>query len=167
MIVGLASGIYHASYTFVLQVLDFFGMYVFCGLLLAVNAVGLAVALYSIDYMKRYTARGYFHGLFLLMVTGMNGVVLAGDLFNLYVFLEVAAVASYALVAFGWLITAWQAAPWVALLPHPAWIRHVPLVLVPVGMIFFVASVSTYVETSNPERELQPGIDLLGPVLEK
>ena len=32
---------------------------------------------------------------------------------------------------------------------------------------FFVASVSTYVETSNPERELQPGIDLLGPVLEK
>ena len=32
---------------------------------------------------------------------------------------------------------------------------------------FFVASVSTYVETSNPERELQPGLDLLGPVLEK
>ena len=32
---------------------------------------------------------------------------------------------------------------------------------------FFVASVSTYVETANPERELQPGIDLLGPVLEK
>jgi multicomponent Na+:H+ antiporter subunit D len=31
----------------------------------------------------------------------MNGVVLAGDLFNLYVFLEVAAVASYSLVAFG------------------------------------------------------------------
>jgi multicomponent Na+:H+ antiporter subunit D len=70
-------------------------------LLLAINIVGLAVGLYSIDYMRHYTASGYFYGLFLLMITGMNGVVLAGDLFNLYVFLEVAAVASYSLVAFG------------------------------------------------------------------
>ena len=70
-------------------------------LLLSINGVGLAVSLYSVDYMRRFTARRYFYGLFLLMVTGMNGVVLAGDLFNLYVFLEVAAVASYSLVAFG------------------------------------------------------------------
>ncbi len=70
-------------------------------LLLVVNVVGLAVALYSVDYMRRFTARSHFYGLFLLMVTGMNGVVLAGDLFNLYVFLEVAAIASYSLVAFG------------------------------------------------------------------
>ena len=70
-------------------------------LLLAINIVGLAVGLYSVDYMRRYTASSHFYGLFLLMVTGMNGVVLAGDLFNLYVFLEVAAVASYSLVAFG------------------------------------------------------------------
>jgi len=70
-------------------------------MLLVINTVGLAVGLYSIDYMRRYTASGHFYGLFLLMVTGMNGVVLAGDLFNLYVFLEVAAVASYSLVAFG------------------------------------------------------------------
>ena len=70
-------------------------------MLLAVNVVGLAVSIYAIDYMRRYTASSHFHGLFLLMVTGMNGVILAGDLFNLYVFLEVAAVASYSLVAFG------------------------------------------------------------------
>ncbi len=69
--------------------------------LLVVSVVGLAVSLYSIDYMRSFTARHHFFGLFLLMVTGMNGAVLAGDLFNLYVFLEVAAVASYALVAFG------------------------------------------------------------------
>jgi multicomponent Na+:H+ antiporter subunit D len=31
----------------------------------------------------------------------MNGVILTGDLFNLYVFMEIAAVASYSLVAFG------------------------------------------------------------------
>ena len=70
-------------------------------LLLIVSVVGLAVSLYSIDYMRRFTARSHFYSLFLLMVTGMNGVILAGDLFNLYVFLEVAAIASYSLVAFG------------------------------------------------------------------
>jgi len=70
-------------------------------LLLVVTVVGLAVSLYSVDYMRRFTARNHFYSLFLLMVTGMNGVILAGDLFNLYVFLEVAAIASYSLVAFG------------------------------------------------------------------
>ena len=70
-------------------------------MLMVVNVVGLVVALYSVDYMRRFTASSHFYGLFLLMVTGMNGVILAGDLFNLYVFLEVAAIASYSLVAFG------------------------------------------------------------------
>jgi Ceramidase len=37
ILVGLCSGIYHASYSFALQILDFFGMYVFCYLLLALN----------------------------------------------------------------------------------------------------------------------------------
>lgn len=31
----------------------------------------------------------------------------------------------------------------------------------------YIAMVSTTVETSNPEQELRPGIDLLGPVLQK
>jgi len=70
-------------------------------LLMTVNIVGFAVSVYSVDYMRRYSARSHFYSLFLLMVTGMNGVILAGDLFNLYVFLEVAAIASYSLVAFG------------------------------------------------------------------
>jgi multicomponent Na+:H+ antiporter subunit D len=70
-------------------------------LLLTVNTVALAVALYAADYMHTFTARPRFYSLFLLMVTGMNGVVMTGDLFNLYVFLEISAIASYALVAFG------------------------------------------------------------------
>jgi Rab GDP dissociation inhibitor len=32
---------------------------------------------------------------------------------------------------------------------------------------FYVATVSTTVETDKPERELQPGLDLLGPVIDK
>jgi multicomponent Na+:H+ antiporter subunit D len=69
--------------------------------LLIVNLVAFLVIVYSISYMRRYTALPYYYSLFLVMVAGMNGAVLAGDLFNLYVFLEVAAIASYSLVAFG------------------------------------------------------------------
>jgi hypothetical protein len=37
-VVGVCSGIYHASYTYVLQLLDFLGMYVFCFLVITLNA---------------------------------------------------------------------------------------------------------------------------------
>ena len=70
-------------------------------MLVTVNLIALFVNIYSINYMSKYTARWKFQTLFLLMVTGMNGVVITGDIFNLYVFLEIAAIASYALVAFG------------------------------------------------------------------
>ena len=70
-------------------------------MLVTVNLVALLVNIYSVNYMVKYTAKWKFYTLFLLMVAGMNGVVITGDLFNLYVFLEIAAIASYALVAFG------------------------------------------------------------------
>lgn len=70
-------------------------------LLLTVCLVAFLATIYSVAYMKKYTACGKYYTLFLLMLAGMNGVVLTGDLFNLYVFLEIAAIASYALVAFG------------------------------------------------------------------
>ncbi|MBP1667337.1 MAG: mrpD 1, partial [Bacteroidetes bacterium] len=47
------------------------------------------------------TAGNYFYALFCLMIGGMNGVVLSGDLFNIFVFLEISVISSYALVAFG------------------------------------------------------------------
>ena len=46
-------------------------------MLLIVSIVGFAVSLYSVDYMRRFTARSHFYSLFLLMVMGMNGVILA------------------------------------------------------------------------------------------
>jgi len=51
--------------------------------------------------MEKYTAKWKFHTLFLLMLAGMEGVIITGDIFNLFVFLEIASVASYALVAYG------------------------------------------------------------------
>jgi len=70
-------------------------------MLVTVNLVAFLIAIYSINYMERFTSKWKFYTLFLLMVAGMNGVVVTGDMFNLFVFLEIASVASYALVAFG------------------------------------------------------------------
>lgn len=69
--------------------------------LIMVNLVSSAALLFSIRYMEQYTAKPKYLSLFMLMVAGMNGVVLTGDLFNLFVFLEIASIASYALVGFG------------------------------------------------------------------
>jgi len=70
-------------------------------MLLAVNVVSAAAMLFSVRYMEQYTAKPKYLSLFLLMVAGMNGVVITGDIFNLFVFLEIASIASYALVGFG------------------------------------------------------------------
>ena len=70
-------------------------------MLVTVNLVAFLVVIFSINYMERFTAKWLFYTLFLLMLAGMNGVIVTGDLFNMFVFLEVGAVASYALVAYG------------------------------------------------------------------
>jgi multicomponent Na+:H+ antiporter subunit D len=66
-----------------------------------INLIGFLAAFYSISYIKRYTAENYFYALLCLMIAGMNGVVISGDLFNIFVFLEISVISSYALVAFG------------------------------------------------------------------
>jgi len=70
-------------------------------MLVMINMVALASIIFARPYMRRFTKTWLFDSLFLLMTAAMNAVVLAGDLFNLFVFLEVAAIASYALVGFG------------------------------------------------------------------
>ncbi len=70
-------------------------------LLIVVNTVAFLAIFYSISYMEKYTSKPKFYSLFLLMLAGMNGVVITGDLFNMFVFLEIASIASYALVGFG------------------------------------------------------------------
>ncbi|MCF7912327.1 MAG: NADH/ubiquinone/plastoquinone (complex I) [Candidatus Cloacimonetes bacterium] len=70
-------------------------------LLLIISVVGLLTALFSSSYTREYTAERKFYVLFSLMIAGMNGIVISGDIFNIYVFLEIAAISSYILVAFG------------------------------------------------------------------
>jgi multicomponent Na+:H+ antiporter subunit D len=70
-------------------------------MLIIVNIIAFFVAIYSIGYVEKYTDKSKFFSLFSLMVCGMNGVIINGDIFNLFVFLEIASIASYSLVAFG------------------------------------------------------------------
>jgi multicomponent Na+:H+ antiporter subunit D len=66
--------------------------------LVLVAAVSLAVVVYA----RRAGPRGNaFFTVYLLLVGGLAGVTLTGDVFNMYVFLEITGLAAYALVASG------------------------------------------------------------------
>ena len=70
-------------------------------MLMIISILGFLSSFYSISYIRIFTSENNFYALFCLMIAGMNGVVLSGDIFNQYIFLEISVIASYALVAFG------------------------------------------------------------------
>lgn len=68
-----------------------------------VTVVALLTAIYSKDRVvaENDDKVSQYYTLFLLLVTGLLGIVITGDAFNLYVLLEVTALTSYALIAMG------------------------------------------------------------------
>jgi proton-translocating NADH-quinone oxidoreductase chain N len=60
---------------------------------------GVLVSIYSLDYIRE-GAQEKYHILFILLLTGATGVVLTGDIFNLFVFFEIICISSYSLVAY-------------------------------------------------------------------
>ncbi|MEL6838270.1 MAG: Na+/H+ antiporter subunit D [Pseudomonadota bacterium] len=59
---------------------------------------GLAVAIYALgDVAERHERLGY-HALFQILLAGVTGAFLTGDLFNLYVWFEVMLIASFGLL---------------------------------------------------------------------
>lgn len=73
------------------------------GLLLFIVALfGLAAAVFALPYAAHHypgLRLGAFYALLLLVLSGLAGIVLTADLFNLFVFLEISSLATYALVA--------------------------------------------------------------------
>ncbi len=66
-----------------------------------ISLMAFLICVYSVNYIEKFTSMWKFYALFLFMIAGMNGVIMTGDIFNLYVFLEIASVATIALIAFG------------------------------------------------------------------
>ena len=74
------------------------GIAVFMGLIMA--TVGFAAVVYSIAFVKKYTGQDRYYTLLLLMLAANFGMVMTGDLFNLFVWFEVSSVAVCGLTAF-------------------------------------------------------------------
>ena len=72
-------------------------------ILAAVTTIALLTAIYSQPTVERELEgqQRYFYALFSLLVVGLLGITITGDIFNLYVFMEIAALSSYALLAYG------------------------------------------------------------------
>lgn len=66
-----------------------------------VGALVLPYARKSIEREFDASTHAYFYTCYLLCLTGLLGVTATGDAFNVFVFLEISSLATYALVAFG------------------------------------------------------------------
>ena len=68
-------------------------------MLLLTGVLGVASLIYALA--RWHGVGAHFHTMFLLLMTGVNGAFLTGDLFNLFVFFEVMLAASYGLLLHG------------------------------------------------------------------
>ena len=62
--------------------------------------LALVAVIYSWAFIKENTGLDKYYTLILLMTAGMFGMMLTGDMFNFFVFLEITSIASCALIAF-------------------------------------------------------------------
>ncbi len=72
--------------------------------LVIVSFMAFVVTVYSWKSVEREIPKekiALFYAVFMLLVTGLLGIVITGDIFNLYVFLEISALSGYVLIAMG------------------------------------------------------------------
>lgn len=70
------------------------------GIVVLSSSVALVALCYSVGYVEDEGQRLAYHPLFHLLMMGIHGAFLTGDIFNLFVFFEILLISSYALVAF-------------------------------------------------------------------
>ncbi|HJJ48568.1 MAG TPA: proton-conducting transporter membrane subunit [Methanocorpusculum sp.] len=80
----------------ILFTIDAFGAF----MLLSAAIVSVSAALYLIASQKTRSGKPEFFALFLLLTTGIFGMVSTGDLFNFFVFLEINSLSAAAMVAY-------------------------------------------------------------------
>ncbi len=121
-------------------------------MLLVVNIVGFLSLIYSVGYMRKFTSPAYYYTLFALLLVGLNGVVISGDLFNLFVFVEITAISSYALVAFGTEKHELEAAFRYAVLGTVA----SAIILLGIGMVYSLTSTLNMADMGRKMAESNP-----------
>lgn len=70
-------------------------------LLVATNVIAVAAAFYAPNSLDQGREEHYFYTFFLMLIAGVSGAFLTGDIFNLFVFFEVLLMASYGMIVLG------------------------------------------------------------------
>jgi len=111
-LLGVGGLLFHDVWTHGMRVLPVGGWVAPYGIVLAVDLlsalmvlltgiVGLATAIYSVATIRPATERAGYYPLMHLLLAGVAGSFVTGDLFNLYVWFEIMLLASFALLAMG------------------------------------------------------------------
>ncbi|MGQ9546726.1 MAG: proton-conducting transporter transmembrane domain-containing protein [Dehalococcoidia bacterium] len=79
-------------------ILEVDGMSIFMAIIW--TTVAVAATIFSLAHVATETGQNRFYTLVLLMVAGAYGMMFTGDLFNLFVFLEITSISGAALIAF-------------------------------------------------------------------
>ena len=106
-------------------------------MMLLITGIGVAVILYSREYIRKELEPGktaIYYSLVLLLFGSMLGFTATGDIFNMFVFIEIMSITSYALVAVGGGAAAIKAAFKYLLMGAPSSI----LVLLAIGILYSV-----------------------------
>jgi multicomponent Na+:H+ antiporter subunit D len=125
-------------------------------MLVVVNLIAVTSVLYSGQYIRHLGQDFKFYALFLLMLAGMNGVLLTGDIFNLYVFMEIALLAAFALVAFGCSAEEYEAAFKYAVMGAVS----SALILIGIGALYSATSTLTMARIAEAVPTVPPKVIL-------
>jgi multicomponent Na+:H+ antiporter subunit D len=107
------------------------GMSAFMALLAAL--VGALAVLYSVSYAKERSGGPLYDSLLFLLMAGMFGLVLTGDMFNFFVFLEITSIAACGLIGFR---TWWKRSAEAAFKVMALYTLSGLLVLLAVGLLY-------------------------------
>ena len=133
-------------------VLDAFGVF----MLVIVSLIALTSLLFSFRYIAHLGSDWKFYALFMILVGGMNGVLITGDLFNLFVFTEIALFAAFALVAYGGRAHEFEASFKYAVMASVS----SSLILAAVAVVYSATSTLTMAHISIAMAGVSPGVKI-------
>lgn len=121
-------------------------------MLIIVNLISLTSLIYSLSYIRHISQDWKYYALFMFLLSGMNGVLITGDLFNLYVFMEIALLAAFALVAYGTKAEEFEAAFKYAVMGSVSSL----LILLAIAITYSVTSTLTLAKISQELPDVNP-----------